>query len=345
MKLVLVTRRPVTDPRTGIAGSEKLARYRCFLTMILNLRMFASHPLTMQDMLKPMLTEDMMQRLIDLSNEKKNPEHPSSKITQWLLTLRKHFTIPTKPSQPIEENQENPVNCVNQSCESSHPPQELQGDAAKLVREFHDYTTRLHNEGLWLERLERTNCPRCAMLPVDAIITSCKHLYCEECYCSLIQNARSENAKPVCKKCDLEIQEAAHCGSIDDLQINAPAEATESSTSQQTPKKRRPQKKKVNRGRYGMFTSRFTTNGETLAEETVEDDDDDATDWIKCAGRDMPGAKLTIVRRMLGNWIAKDREVKVVIFTQFLDFVDILIAMCSKENWGFTCVRLLQTVC
>lgn len=331
--------------RTGIPATQKLARYRCFLTMILKLRMFSSHALTIQDMLKSMLTDDMMRRLISLSNEKRDPEHPSRKITKWLVTLRKDATIPKKPGQ-TQDSQENPSNPANPGIEppqATEPPHGLQGNVAKLVRQFHALMSELHDSELWGERLSRTSCARCESFPEEAIITSCSHLYCEECYyLAQEQDGQSEGGKTVCCKCHVDIDEAAHCGAIDDFQLNMSAEPTTASGSQaaQRKKKKKPQQKA--RGsvtKPWMFSRRCPTNSDSRETDDSADDGDDKN-WISIAAYDMPGAKLTKVREIIASWIAEDKDVKVVVFTQFVDFIRILGAMCGLQGWGYTLVRL-----
>jgi SNF2 family DNA or RNA helicase len=285
--------------------------------------MFSSHPLTVQGMLKSMLTDDMMRRLMSLTNAKKDPDHPSTKITQWLAALKKQTTMPSKSDQPTQGNQD------------------LQGDRAKLVRQFHTLMTELHDSGQWIERLSRTNCPSCGNFPQGTIITSCNHLYCEECYYSLLNegNNRSENGKPVCQKCDVGIEEAAHCGSIDNFPINEPVETTTASTSSQAKEKDKPRKKMANGG-FGNFARSFASARCDSARTEDALDDDDKTDWIKTAAGDMPGAKLTKTREIITNWLEENNQTKMVVFTQFLDFVQILGATCRKQGWGYTYVRL-----
>lgn len=334
----------------GMPRNKGLGRYLCLLDMILKLRMFSSHPLTIQPMLKLMLTDELMRQLIILSNQKKDNEHPSSKITRWLITLRKHITIPAKSGQPVKDqsNEAGQQNLENQEGQTPEPAQYLQGDREKLVRQFHAFMDQLHDDEQWMERFQRTTCPLCEMFPEEAIITSCKHLYCEECYCVLRgEHGLSGAGKPVCQRCDVDIEEAAHCGLINEFPLNV-SESTPPSTSisqtQPSKKKRQPKGKKIqmtNRGTQGPFLSTFKSTGqpEPAPEEVNEDE---STDWVALAAREMPGAKLTKVREVAANWIAENKEVKVVIFTQFLENVRILVAMCMKENWEYACVRTLS---
>ncbi|RMJ24260.1 helicase [Aspergillus sp. HF37] len=289
-------------------------------------------------MLKSMLTDGMLRRFKGLANAKKDPDHPSSKITKCLIGLQKENTIPSKPDRPTQGNQSGQDSGASEHTPPAQFSKDLQGNAAKLRRQFREFMAGLHDNEQWIERLSRTNCPCCEMFPEEAIVTSCNHLYCEECYYGLLnaRTGRSENGKLVCQKCNVDIEEAAHCGSIDEFPISEPAQPTTVPT-QQARQKSKPHRKMV-RGRFGMSSRSFRTGNGSASTEDAPDEDVDQTDWIQAAAQDMPGAKLTKAREIIANWLAVDNQAKVVVFTQFLDFVDILGAMCQKEGWGYACL-------
>ncbi|KAL4967892.1 uncharacterized protein BDV14DRAFT_168558 [Aspergillus stella-maris] len=65
----------------------------------------------------------------------------------------------------------------------------------------------------WNARYDRSMCPNCGQIPDKPVITSCLHMYCEECFCLLYTTAEetvdraqstgdSPRSKPACKKCD-----------------------------------------------------------------------------------------------------------------------------------------------
>lgn len=295
--------------------------------MILALRMFCSHLLVTQDIVKKLLTNDIMNQLRALSNKKPNPDHPTSQITRCLDGLRKNVAMP-KPPQATQ-----PEGLTQSESRESQPspiPEGLQGDLVKLVQEFHTFMHELHEGGQWMERYERTNCPRCSMFPIQAVITSCKHMYCDECFCALT-NETSEGEKPICQKCTTPIEAAAHCGSVDDIQIEIPPPEPTPRANKQRKKQSLP-KSKYTQGRFGLFAAvrrRNSVKGGSLDDE----DDGELKDWIPEAAMQMPGAKILAVRNHITKWIADNPEVKVVIFTQFLDFVRIISDMCRKEGW------------
>lgn len=296
--------------------------------------MFSSHILTIQGMLKPLLTDDIMRHLSTISNHETNPERPSLKITQWLKAMKKQFTMPAKSAEPVQDNRE------NREADTAPPAQVFHGDDKELVQKFHEFMSQLHENGQWTERLTRTNCPSCGMFPEVAIITSCKHLYCDECYYRLREDDQAGTGNPVCQNCNVEITEAANCGSIDDFQ-SAASTATASTTPKQPANKRKKKTRKTNNTmlKFGMFTSTDILPVQKTSDAAAEEiDGDEEMDWITNAAQEMPGAKLDKVREVIASWIENDQETKVVVFTQFIDFVRILGAMCKKEKWGYTCV-------
>lgn len=66
----------------------------------------------------------------------------------------------------------------------------------------------------------------------------------------------------------------------------------------------------------------------------------DGMNWIPLVGSCMPGAKLDRVKEIVAAWIAADPEVKIVVFSQFLGFVDVFSKTCEAEGWGYATVSL-----
>lgn len=136
--------------------------------MFLKLRMFTSHLLTAQDVVQYALhgyTVATLRRLIEEQDTTDN--NPSAQIAKMLLSAQGDSSVPTAESTPSEDD--------------ISPPQP-EGDRDKLIREFREFMDQLHNEESWQDCKERHNCPLCGETPEQAIITSCKHLYCAECF-------------------------------------------------------------------------------------------------------------------------------------------------------------------
>lgn len=402
--------------------SDGIGRYKCFMAMIVKLRMCSSHPLIIQELLKQrILTSGTMSVLQLCANEQGDPEHPSRKITKWLLVAKKDFAVPSRksvkevqeaseagpsgrqeashnatkpvtetqtvqatdshqneehdqgatsgqtmltapevqsteetrliealhPSQgPPSEGHSQPAQKLQcsqpqplQRSQSIQPLQAIEGDTERLVKQFHEFMSKLHKDKNWPERLSRIDCPSCNNYPENSVITSCKHLYCEECYCLLVEASQTNDdrevdsdvsgRKPVCRSCEVIIEEAAYCGDIDGDVLDPTAAKNK---DDQEPEEQENHK----HGSYGMFLPPGLRGGRRKTADKHEADEDG--DWIAVAGQHMPSAKLTKVRDIIASWIAQDPKVKIVVFSQWLGFVDILAAMCEKEKWHHTFV-------
>ncbi|PYH49650.1 putative SNF2 family helicase [Aspergillus saccharolyticus JOP 1030-1] len=244
-----------------------LAQYRCFLTMILKLRM------------------ELL--LIAI---RKNPTVICDELKEHLV----HSTI-------------------------------LQGDKERLMKGYYEFMAHLHDREQWDERLERNSCPQCKSVPVYPIITSCHHLYCEECYSYLSVNADTAGGKPACCTCQEPINEAAYCDAVEDIEL------TQTQTAQNLRQTTQRTKRRRTGGKWGSFCR--ATLGNSSEEPVTEPDADEQTDWIQACAGQMPSAKLMQIREMVAQWLADSPNNKIVIFTQFLDFVRIMDAMCQKEGW------------
>ncbi|KAE8354396.1 SNF2 family N-terminal domain-containing protein [Aspergillus coremiiformis] len=297
----------------GFASKEnhKIRQYRCFLTMILKLRMFSSHILTAQDIVKSVLSEDLVRELIAISKVERDPGNPSHTIVQGITAMRKRITLPAAP-----QKQDDTGPCVD----------ELRGDKEELAKQFKEFMTTLHEKEQWLERMKRSNCASCELMPIDRVITSCMHLYCEECYYLLIK----ENERRICSSCSTGIETAAKCDFSEDGDIN------ESSSTLDTTKKQSPKKKQMKTKRNSQSILSAVVPQGRDENENEGPDEDEETDWISVSGGRMPSAKMKKVQEIIKGWIDKNPDVKVVIFTQFLDFVRLLKFMCENQKWGAT---------
>ncbi|EAW12934.1 putative SNF2 family helicase [Aspergillus clavatus NRRL 1] len=295
--------------------NPRYSQSRCFLAMILRLRMISSHLLTNQDVVKDLLTsETFAQQVYKLGAESGDPEHPSAKIARCLTGLKNGIFVPAARQEHEE---------LGGLCK------ELSGDQEELVNEFKEFMNQLHEEQQWLERLERVTCPRCGMPPTEPIVTDCMHLYCEECFFE--NDIIAGNGTPKCQAqfCGKIIQKAALFGSVESIVQESTAPATQTHMPLQGGKKkvrrvtpiRKPEKPKPKNKRSNL---RFNSSSF---------DKDQDTDWISACGGEMPSAKLTKIRELIQNWIEENPEVKVVIFTLSLDFVRIATMMCEREGW------------
>ncbi|PGG96889.1 hypothetical protein AJ79_09413 [Helicocarpus griseus UAMH5409] len=69
-----------------------------------------------------------------------------------------------------------------------------------------------------------------------------------------------------------------------------------------------------------------------MAKAAAKSEEESGANWVQKPGKEMPGAKLTAIRSCLKSWLTKPNGTKVVVFTQFLEMVEILF-MCDEEGW------------
>ncbi|PWY79259.1 hypothetical protein BO70DRAFT_338462 [Aspergillus heteromorphus CBS 117.55] len=306
--------------RKAHVEQPKLDQYRCFLAMILHLRMFCSHLLTTQVIVKRLLSDGhLMTVLVRLAKRAVNQEHPSFKIVRWLISVRMNTTVLTS-----EDSNKAP----------SLYTEALHGDRAKLTESYYKFMCDLHEDGQWDERLERASCPKCNFVPVNAVITSCQHMYCEECYYSLLDDdMTSADGKPICVHCSNVIEEAAY-EALKEIELDPPEkeEPQQKKTKKQLQRKKKATKK-MPRGKYYHVAMPGPAD-----EEDDKPDADEETDWIPVCAEHMPSAKLTKTCEIISEWLAGDPSVKVVVFTQFLDCVRILSIMYQAQGWECRCL-------
>lgn len=306
-------------------GNPTLAQHQCILTMMQKLRMICSHTLTVQGMVKKLLAGQLVKTLAKTVQNCTDEDDPSIPITTWLRAMAKNpFPRYTKPDEPVDE----------QTTESQEP-QEPQQINHELVQEFHKLMSQLHEEEQWDERLARTNCPSCRFAPVSPVITSCLHLYCEECY-YILGDKDNNSASPQrkCVECNQVIKAITPGAPVEEIDLEKAPSARPPEKSKQRPTKKQG-KLKGNQSFNGSIRLGARQN-----DNADLDDEDREPDWIPACAAHMPSAKLTKIRELIAKWIAENPMVKIVVFTQFLDFVRILGIMCETQGWKHAKVSL-----
>ncbi|KAH2899597.1 hypothetical protein KXV75_001064 [Aspergillus fumigatus] len=165
------------------------------------------------------------------------------------------------------------------------------------------------------------------------IITSCMHLYCEECYFILKNSLTSADGKPVCQTCNNPIAEAAYCGTAERIVLDEPS-VTSSLTQNNTRRTKTSSQKKSSKLFGSPMFATATQRSRMKYTGDKQQNEDEELDWISAAQGGMPGAKVDKVRGLVANWVREDPDAKVVVFTQFLDFVRIFSSICAKEGWA-----------
>lgn len=279
--------------------------------MFLHLRMFASHVLTAQDIIQAFLNGEDLDTLNKFRVGQNDPGTQSSEISR-LIQIAKGKHYPPKGNSPDGNGE--------------YSWRNLSKDPAKLTRTFQDFVDKLDGN----ESYERQKCPQCLETPDRAFVTSCNHVYCDECLESLPKSSDSLE----CIICHTAIAELAYWTGFNNFSCHL--------HSSQFGKKRKPvsARSTPTKAARRSLNNIFSRNQD---EEDAEGADEEwvAQDWIPDLGSEMPGAKMTKLRQIIRNWLQEDPTAKVLIFTHFLDSVRLLEMLCEKEDWYYTKVCII----
>lgn len=187
--------------------------------MILRLRMFCSHPLTVQHLLKHLLgSDDSLMGELNKISQNGNTGHtdPSKQIYAWLAAAKNDYKT------LVQQRREEQLDQISNNHIFTNNP--------VLVQRFHELMRRLNQENEIIERYDRTVCPNCDLFSDKTVVTSCLHLYCEECFIELQMAAENagtvpgsiEKPKPRCQKCTNLIEEATRCGLPEEVALEKP---------------------------------------------------------------------------------------------------------------------------
>ncbi|KAL3457205.1 SNF2 family N-terminal domain-containing protein [Aspergillus heterothallicus] len=313
--------------RFGNEGNFKAQQCRECLTMFLRLRMFCSHPLTVQGLLKELLRGgSLMRQLNKLAREgSSDPADSSVKIVKHIGMLQDQFKLLVQQNQAQRQAHEQ-----EQDQEQEKPEENpMFYDNTDLITQFTDFMKKLHQDEQWDERYFRSECAKCGSPPDKPVISSCMHLWCDECFTQLCIDSQrqesenqgsesSERTKLVCLKCTLAIESATRCCFEAAKQPEQPVAPAERKTKKQAKTKLKEKSKKRS--------------------NTEDEDDIENQDWMKVDTTRMPAAKITGIKNILEEWRGQNPTTKVVIFSQFTDMIEIIANMCKSEKWKYRCL-------
>ena len=115
-------------------------------------------------------------------------------------------------------------------------PEQVQ--PSELAARFGNYLKTLKANANWPELKARTLCQSCGDPPESAFVTSCLHLYCEECLKSLANKASAQDQdKTACLVCGEVFTGAEPCADLKELDWDNVWLLNESASRRKTPKK------------------------------------------------------------------------------------------------------------
>ena len=179
-------------------------------------------------------------------------------------------------------------------------------DTRPIVFEFRKHLRHLKKSKRWGEALKRTLCTRCSQPCGDAdpYVTSCMHLYCGECLNTLMVEAAAEGENnALCLECGVKYTESQPCEGLKELNTDS------ASDSGNTPRRRR----------------RRPDNS----------DEPEKHDWMSLGGKMLQSTKSLAVVHQIREWMTREKNVKIIIFTQFDLMIAILARSFKEQGWGF----------
>jgi hypothetical protein len=276
-------------------------QFRCFLVMLLKLRMCNSHPLIVQDLLKILLDDDEnVAKLISLVSENADETDPDRTIVGLLQGLR-------IAGENLDAGQRSPTGTLN--------------------TDFRKFLQNLQSTDNEEEFHARMKCVSCGNSPTNMDITPCMHLLCKECLSVYREAAQDAGNSSVLGpgNCNVEIY------TEEPLDLNPRILAYQLGREY-------PQRSLLGSGTNSQRSRRRGGLSVLNPGSSMDAINRRKVDWVKIAGKEMPSSKVTATRETIRKWLEEDSSNKIVIFTQFCDMVFIFWEMCMQENWE--CVKV-----
>lgn len=252
---------------------------KAVIIMFQRLRQMASHIFMVQEMIEKEVEsfniEAMWNHIITES-----PDHSSSEAGM-MLGLKKMIT--EKKDRP--DNGHGTGMCFSNAKEQVEPKKSKK-KAGTLLFRFSKYLKELKKHSKWAELRERSLCNACGQPPEDPRVTSCLHVYCEDCLNNMGYEACVQDRdETLCGKCGTIYTESVPCGDLKELQIRDLAASVF-----QDGKDKAPTKKPF------KLTMDYVDSKDGLLLST------------KCAA----------VKTQLAKWIAEDPNCKIIVFSEWL---------------------------
>ncbi|KAF2873730.1 SNF2 family N-terminal domain-containing protein [Massariosphaeria phaeospora] len=304
-----------------IAKAGELERsYSNVLVMLLRLRQLAAHVLMLQFVMKDLLEREDIERIRQVVKDQSSDTN--TRAGKTIIAIRRQLQIQeaeekkrtaSKGKAPQAQDEEEASVADEADAEENVEEEPEPGRASKRVDSGGDfgkiYNFKSHLNSLttgdqWEKLKEKARCNLCDRRPITPWLTSCKHIYCQTCYEQLVaEGAEQEREGGICKNCGSRFRYAHPC----DPDGNA-----EGSADYSGPETRGKKSKKKRT---------------SVGEEVIEDD------WLSLGGEVLPSAKTIAIKAQILNWVRENKDVKIIIYTQFLAMIKILAKVCQEEGW------------
>jgi SNF2 family DNA or RNA helicase len=314
-----------------LSRSKKLdANYSHVLTMLLRLRQLTGHLLMLQGPMQDLLEIEDHEKIVELAQIEGHANRLPLRAMQ-IKRLRELIAKgalhndqhhPARTNFPgVQDNYRRNDSFVETEEGRHDSGSELVRDRDNIGRihglqyNFLKYLKTLRAGANMTELRDRTTCVSCNDRAEDPMVTSCYHVYCSECIEAVMNDAALEYQDQArCKECGIKFDDVKACDNFDLDQMDENLDIGDTSdTDTELLKKNRSRKKKKK-------------------DQKRKDED-----WIDQEGVNiLPSAKTLGIKAQILNWISENPNVKVIIFTQFIDMIRILSKVCQAERWVHT---------
>lgn len=283
--------------------------YRNVLVMLLRLRQLTGHILSVEFVMRDLLELEDLEKLRELADVEAQyitmPER-KAQILQLRKVLAGHTSDQTVETLPGQREERPSNNNAGPSLDNAEPSasgnQAVQDDgdvgfSHGLKYDFHAYLKTLRKSEKFEEIAARTLCCVCEEPPDKPWITSCYHIYCQDCFHSLQAEAASRGLnKARCRDCGVIYSKAEPFNdSLLDLSSSPELTTSESEyDSQQRTQNAR------SRGK--------NRNGDVKIKDWIDQDDGDI----------LPSSKTIAIKSQIMNWLEEKPDVKIIVYTQFI---------------------------
>lgn len=284
-------------------GLEK--QYNHIWSMILRLRQICGHTLLVQGTVIDLLEREDFEKLNKITKTEEEMSDEGGALLMHLRnTLKSNTGVKTieggMGGAILTENEVLPTGVIDIGSTEG----KLGGKHGLSFR-FRKYLDSLVQSEHWEVITQRTLCCGCRQPPESPIVTSCFHIYCNQCLGDLQHlAARRGHDQARCSECGEAYTYSQPCEGFDTFE-------------------------------KCRTTTTSTGNGPVSKKPSKNKRNEPAMDWISMPGEVCPSAKTAAVKAQIMNWRQEDQKVKIIIYTQFLDMIRILGRVCQGEKWEY----------
>ncbi|KAF2432590.1 hypothetical protein EJ08DRAFT_695349 [Tothia fuscella] len=308
------------------------ANYSNILTMLLRLRQLTCHLLMLEKPMRDLLTREDHEKFYNLASEAANPansdlsRHAMVGIRRYLQKRASGGKLPQTASFPgvrhetgREREDEDEDETEDEDENGAGPSRRADntnftgdtGNRHGLQFDFLKYLSTLRKDRNWEELKDRTLCAKCNDQPEDPHVTSCFHVYCKACLVKIGEDSVARNLmRPRCLECGMEYTKSKPCDQFNLATLDEDSDDSDDDAQ-------------------GLGRHRKAKIKDSPRESKK--------DWIDMAGLDiLPSSKTVAIKAQIINWIEENPNVKIILYTQFIDMIRIMEKICKVERWGYT---------